>query len=115
VASFLKQWLRQLESPIIPPDVVNRVYRAHDQEAVKQLLREVPELNRKALALIVGVLACVIENREVNRMNEAALTTCISSSFTQSQKGLTVEFVFIDFVEKATTFLNETKDEFVLE
>jgi hypothetical protein len=115
VASFLKQWLREAPAPLIPPSILNSTYRPQDNDAIIEVLRALPPINRNTLAPIVGVVSCVLSNTALNQMTPANITTCLSSSFTQNDNGLSAPFYLVDFMTRAGVLLNETKDGFVLE
>jgi hypothetical protein len=115
VASFLKQFLRDLPSPLIPSDVLNATYQVASPDAVASVLSALPVVNRKTLAAIVSVLMRVCDNQECNQMTAANLTTCFATSLTQTDAGLSVYFGFFDFITWAAERLNDERDDFRLD
>jgi hypothetical protein len=113
VASFLKQWLRDLPEPIIPPAIINAHYNPQNPSCIASMLTAVPAQNRKILAQIIAVVGRVAQFEALNQMTPANITTCFASSFTQSAKGLSIPFDFFVFVQGAHQSLNQDGTDFV--
>ncbi|OHS95269.1 RhoGAP domain containing protein [Tritrichomonas foetus] len=115
VSSFLKQWLRDLPEPLIPPNILNDFYNPDDQDSVYTTLKQLPEVNRKCLASIFAVLVLVLDQQNINQMGPANIATCFVGSLTQNSKDLTRHWPFLAFFNKSIEFLNDDGDDFILE
>lgn len=113
VSSFLKQWLRDLPTPLIPPSLVNSQYDPSDDSTVASLLRALPPANRRCLALIFAVIQLVLDQSAVNQMAPANIATCFAGSLLQNSKGLTRHFPFARFFTAAMQHINAAGDDFV--
>ena len=114
VASFLKQWLRELPEPILTPDVVNEYYLEETKEATAQVLRHLRPVNRKSFAMISALLQLVADQSAVNLMTLSNLFVCILPSITQSNKGIKVKFIFGTFFKYCIELMNADGNDFVL-
>lgn len=113
VASFIKQWLRDLPEPLIPPDLINNVFNPQDPLTAISLLRQLPEINRKCLASLFAVLSLVLAQKSKNQMGPANIATCFVGSLTQDSKGLTKHFAFTLFFDTCVPYLNEDGNDFI--
>uniref|UniRef100_A0A915E1A1 Rho-GAP domain-containing protein n=1 Tax=Ditylenchus dipsaci TaxID=166011 RepID=A0A915E1A1_9BILA len=70
-AALLKQWLRQLPTPIVPPPFYNRCLLAagHPDECC-QLINSLPEINRLVLTQIIILLQKLCKDEETVRLTK---------------------------------------------
>ncbi len=88
IASVLKQFLRELPSPLIPVSLVSKgmnILSAPLGEPAKissfiELMSEIPIPNRDLLRLILFFLVKVDSNSQINKMNMQNLLTVITPS-----------------------------------
>ncbi|KAH0795647.1 RhoGAP domain containing protein [Histomonas meleagridis] len=114
VSSFLKQWLRDLPVPLIPPNLLNDIYNPDDEGSIVTLLKNLPVTNRKCLASIFAVIQLVFDQAAVNQMGPANIATCFVGSFLQNSKGLTKHLPFMTFFNSAMMYLNDEGNDFIL-
>ncbi|OHS97435.1 RhoGAP domain containing protein [Tritrichomonas foetus] len=114
VTSFLKQWLTQLPEPLIPPNLINDIYNPNDPDSVVTILNNMPVTNRKCVASIFSVIKAILDNKEINKMDQANLSTCFVNAFTQNMLGLSKPMPFNEFFEKAVAITNEEMNDFIL-
>ncbi|OHT12807.1 RhoGAP domain containing protein [Tritrichomonas foetus] len=114
VASFLKQWLRELPDPIVTPKIVNEYYVSETLESARAVLSHLLPVNRKSFAMICAILQLVADQSEVNLMTLSNLFVCILPSITQSNKDVTVKFKFGTFFKFCIELMNPDGNDFVL-
>jgi hypothetical protein len=114
IAAFLKLWVRSLPVPLLTPAVANSYFVPGNPESVLQILRNLPQLNRKCLALIFSAIRIVLSHSAVNQMSPANLTICFTMSLLQNNKDLKMTFKFSEFLAKSFDVLNATGDDFVI-
>jgi hypothetical protein len=114
MASFLKQWLRDLPDPLISPDILNEVYDTAIDDSTVDVLSSLPGANRKCLAIICDAVITVLRNEAVNQMGHANLNTCFAGSLCQNQKGLHKAMPVLKFLENCHGKLCADKNDFVL-
>jgi hypothetical protein len=114
MASFLKQWLRDLPDPLISPDILNEMYDVSSEDSVGDVLSSLPDPNRKCLAIISNTLIAVLRKESVNQMGYGNLNTCFAGSLCQNQKGLRKAMPVMKFLESCHAKLNAEKTDFDL-
>ena len=114
VSSFLKQWLRQLPEPLIPPNLINDNYDPSNPNSVIPVLRQMPVTNRKCLASIFAVIYLVLQQKDTNQMGPSNIVTCFVRSLLQESKGLRKFLPFTAFFDKCVEYLNDLGDDFNL-
>jgi hypothetical protein len=97
VACFLKLWLRELPTPLLPPDGVSAAIAASGPAWPVELVRRLPPSVRKTLFCVLRVFKTVLANAGDNRMDYANLSVCFVPSFTQMNRGLGDVFPFESF------------------
>ena len=115
VISFLKKWLLDLPEPILIPSIVNEYYNKDDPKSITKIIKELPEVNRKTLFLLISLLLLVLNSADKNKMNMANLTICFQVPLFQENKGLKVGIPFDLFINHCASIINETFDDFKLE
>lgn len=112
-ASFLKQWLIYLPTPLLDPSIVN-LFNTTKVGWFKRVLECLPMLNRLCTAAIFDVIEEVYNHREENQMNFMNLAICFCGSLTQNSKGLKYPFPFKTVCESAFRLLNKERVDFKL-
>ena len=115
LTSFLKQWLRELPTPIITPSVVNKYYKDETVTCTKKILKHLDPVNRKCIAMIFSLLILISDQSAVNFMTLDNLFICILPSILQYNKDLKVEFKFEPFFNQCIELLNVDGNDFLLE
>ena len=105
--SFLKKWLLELPEPLISPQLINEYYDKNNPKSISKIIKELPEVNRKSLFLIVSILLLVLNNAEYNKMNMPNLTTCFQTPLFKNNEGLREGIPFSTFLEHCSTIINQ--------
>ena len=114
LTSFLKQWLRDLPKPIIKPSVINKYYKDETIRSAKRVLRHLPEVNRKCIAMIFSTLILISDQSAINFMTLDNLMVCTLPSITQSLKGIKAKFNFTTFFNHCIELMNVDGNDFLL-
>lgn len=115
LASFLKQWVRELPTPIITPSVINEYYKDDSVNSTKEVLRHLAPVNRKCIALIFSLLILISDQSDTNLMTLQNIYTCILPSILQYNQGIDVRFAFGTFFEQCIDLLNRDGNDFLLD
>ena len=113
VCSLLKLWMCRLPFPLISPAVVNEIYDESNPNTIGDVLMNLPECNRKIVALLVHVVRAVIAKEHENQMGLSNMTTCFWLAMSQGLKGLQKQLSFQTLVEVGGSLLNSQADDFL--
>ena len=114
VCSLLKLWMCRLPFPLISPAIVNEVYDESNPNSIRDVLMNLPERNRKIVALLVHVVRAVIAKEDENHMGLSNMTTCFWLAMSQGLKGLRKELNFQTLVEVGGPLLSREADGILL-
>lgn len=114
LASFIKQWLRELPTPIITPSVINKYYKDESPKSTKKILRHLATVNRKCIAMIFSLIILISDQSSINMMTLDNLFICILPSIMQTNKDLKVDFKFEPFFNQCIDLLNVDGNDFLL-
>lgn len=102
----LKQWLRELQDPLIPSDQYAplmelmredlNLEKKETQASALELIATLPVENRHVLAMISRLLLDITEHKEENKMNEMNLATCLAPSLLRAPEGSEAALVIGD-------------------
>lgn len=115
LSSFLKKWIRELPMPIINPCVINKYYRDDTINTSKEILRRIPAVNRKCVAMIFSLLILISDQSSVNLMTLPNIFICILPSITQNYKDIKVQFKFAQFFNNCIEIMNADGNDFILD
>lgn len=115
LASFLKQWVRELPTPIITPSVVNEYYKDDSLDSTKAVLRNLAPVNRKCIAMIFSLLILTSDQSQFNLMTLSNIFVCILPSITQVYKDIEVRFNFQVFFDHCIELMNVDGNDFLLD
>ncbi|OHT05746.1 hypothetical protein TRFO_26495 [Tritrichomonas foetus] len=112
VTGALKKWIRELPEPLIPPKLVSQYFMKDDKSTISLILRNMPEINRKAIALIFSLICQTIEHEKENRMTYDNLGPCLITSLVPLNT-YPNNFNFKFFYQAAIEMLNADEDDFI--
>ena len=113
-ASFLKEWLRKLPTPLIPQTVFNRYYERDNPESVLRMLQHLPVTNRRCLARILALLQFVIDCAAINMMTVDNVSTCFLPSLFQNFTDFREIMSFELLLNTCIEVMNGEGDDFIL-
>lgn len=114
LTSFIKQWLVELPVPIIVPHYVNKYYKDDTIRSTKRVLRHIPEVNRKCIAMIFSTLILISDQSAVNLMTLDNIMLCTLPSITQSYKDIKVKFDMTTFFNHCIELMNVDGNDFLI-
>lgn len=114
VASFFKEWLRGLPTPLITPSVVEKYLREDDRWSVVETLRHLDTSIRKTLVCIFTLIKEILDYSEQNKMTFGNMCICFLSSLTQQGKGVT-RYPLKFFYESCIELIDLEESDFMLE
>ena len=112
VAGFIKNWLMTLPEPILLPTAFNKYFQEDNEKSVDEVLKHLPDINRKVLAYIFDCIDSIYQNASKNQMNMANISTCFQTCLTQDSPDFKTHVPFRFFFIRATSCLNEEKNDF---
>lgn len=115
IASFLKQWIRELPTPIITPSIINEYFKDDTINSTKDVLRHLAPVNRKCIAMIFSLLILTSDQSQVNLMTLPNIFVCILPSITQNYKDINVRFNFQLFFDHCIELMNVDGNDFMLD
>lgn len=114
VSGFLKNWLMTIPEPILVPDVFNLYFIESDESTIRNVLKNLPPLNRKILAYIFSAINEVFINASVNQMSMANISTCFQTCLTQDSPRFLTHVPFPKIFHPCVKMLNETGTDFII-
>lgn len=114
VASFIKLWLIELPTPLIPPSIVSTYFGPDITRATVDVLSHLSITNRLCVARLFKLLMKIIENSDKNQMTFANLSPCFVYAFTQKFQNYPATFQFQPFFQNACSHLNADGTDFNL-
>ncbi|EAX95633.1 RhoGAP domain containing protein [Trichomonas vaginalis G3] len=112
VSGFLKNWLMNIPEPILIPEVFNQYYVELREESIYDVIKNLPQINRKCLAYIFSAINEVFINAHVNQMSMANISTCFQTCLTQDSTRFHNHVPFPKIFQPCVKILNETGSDF---
>lgn len=113
-AHFMKDWLRLLPDPLIDPNVINRYFNDDYDQYTVDILRNMPEPNRKSLCCIFTMTREILREQEYNRMDFPNMHLCFFRILIKESHGIEVPLNFLKFYQKSVSLINDRKSDFDL-
>ena len=115
VSTFLTRWLNSLPEPLVPAGLAQQTLVQDSPASVVDLLKAMPELNRKTLSYVFQIMEAVISYSAVNKMSYANMMTCFVAFLIQNQRGNNRGYQFSLLYAVAVKLINKERNDFVLD
>ncbi|KAL7415284.1 hypothetical protein BDY24DRAFT_382457 [Mrakia frigida] len=106
-ASLFKLWLRELQEPLIPPTKYNAALAvAGDPDAVCDLIRTLPRINRAVVVFTISFLQLLLAHQTETKMTEMNLATIFAPNLLRCPADASLPEAFTVASAVPTQFVN---------